>query len=150
MEANPSNIQEVLLVQRLLGSLPESLSKPHTPMCRQRERRNISRGTLEQHIAAETGSICAENAIVLQVRRLSRSGAEDVSPLLQHNVVSYQLICNHYHVFDMYWCDPPICQNLGSGYMLTDNAPNGILCRKADQEEHHHDPACYHVSLHEM
>ena len=39
---------------------------------------------------------------------------------------------------------------LGSGYMLTDDAPNGILYRKTDQEEHHHDPECYHASLHEM
>jgi hypothetical protein len=98
MEANPINVQEVPLIQRLLGSLPESLSKQHTPMCRQGERRNISRGTLEQHIAAETGTVRAENTIVLQVRRLPRSSAEAVSPLLQHSVVSYQLICNHYRI----------------------------------------------------
>ncbi len=39
---------------------------------------------------------------------------------------------------------------VGSGYMLTDDAPNGILCRKTDQEEHRHDPECHHASLHEM
>ena len=54
--------------------------------------------------------------------------------------------------FEVWVCTPEdlIIHKAGSGYMLTDNAPNGILCRKADQEEHHHDPACYHVSLHEM
>ena len=38
----------------------------------------------------------------------------------------------------------------GGGYMLTDDAPHGILYRKIDREEHHHDPECYHASLHEM
>jgi hypothetical protein len=48
--------------------------------------------TLRQRL----GSVCAENTVVLQVRRLPRSGAGVVSPLLQHKVVPHQLICNHY------------------------------------------------------
>ena len=115
MEAHPRHIQEVLLIQRLLGHLPDSLFKQLTHLCRQRERGNSSRGTLEQHIAPATGTLRAQNTIVLQVRPFPRSSAEALSPLLQLGLVSYQLIGNHY-LF------------LGSGYMVTDNVSNGILC----------------------
>jgi hypothetical protein len=33
----------------------------------------------------------------------------------------------------------------GSGYILTDNAPNGILSPKLAQEERHYDPERYHA-----
>lgn len=34
---------------------------------------------------------------------------------------------------------------LGSGYILTDNTPNGILSPKLAQEERHYDPERYHA-----
>jgi spore maturation protein CgeB len=38
----------------------------------------------------------------------------------------------------------------GSGYMLTDSTPNGILFSKTNQEECHYDPDCNHASLHKV
>ncbi len=53
-----------------LARLPEGFTKRHSPKCRQRKRPDISRGTLEQHLAPETGSLRAQNSFFLQVRRL--------------------------------------------------------------------------------
>jgi len=88
MEAHPRHIQEVLLIQQLLGHLPESLFKQLTYFCWQRERGNSLCGTVEQHITPTTGTLRAQNTLLLQVRLFPRSSPEALSPLLQLGLVS--------------------------------------------------------------
>ncbi len=82
LEADSAGLSRVFQFQRFLAGVCRRFSRRTPSLRRERDGGNSPYGTLEQHVAATRGPVCAENLVVLEIGSLALSDHQTVHDYL--------------------------------------------------------------------